>query len=91
MREGVSDEGVLVVALRVGIRLKLEDDGIHTESLACRRRAIFEDMAQVRAAPRTQNFGSHHTVRGVRTIDSAVPFDGLEEARPSAGAGELCV
>src|SRR5205085_6840416 len=83
-----------LVPLRFLLRLLLrevEGDGVHAVPLSRRRRAVVEDVSEVRAAAGAVDLDAVHPVAVVVDELDVLPVDRLGEARPSGAGLELRV
>lgn len=73
------------------LRLEVEGDGIHAESLIGWGGPIIEDMSEMGVTACADDLRSLHAVGVVFAVNDAVFPNGLEETWPAARAGKLCI
>src|SRR5687768_10693704 len=75
--------------LEVLVLHELQRLGVQAEAQPRRARAVVEEVAQVRIAPRAVDLRADHAVAEVRLFADVLTGDGLEEARPAGARLEL--
>lgn len=73
------------------VGVKAESGGINAEAKACRRGAVFEDVAEVRVATAAEDFGADHAVRCVAMHFDIFGIDWLGVAGPATAGMKFCV
>src|SRR5215471_11500897 len=70
-------------------RLELQGSRIHAIAQVGRRRAVVEDMAEMRVARAAQDLDASHAVRGVSLRSDALLIERLPETRPACAGLEF--
>ena len=77
------------MSLLLCVGFEFEDGRVHAEALACGWRTIVEDVAEVRIATATEDFGAAHAMGVVVFVTHTSRCKGFVETGPAAATGEL--
>src|SRR5436305_13616583 len=70
-------------------RYELQRGGVHAETLAGRRGAIIEQVAEMRITRFSPNLGTLHSIRSIAFFCHAICLDGLGETGPARATIEF--